>query len=310
MGVKIVHRSKVVPAKNTNIVSPGSYSVTSIESRPWASTNVSSSRPKTRRAKPTPAVINSIFKECAEIVDDPTWKSIFTEAAMGKLPRGFTYKDGYITHKIRNRTARLEVSSIPEVALEECLYFFREKAGIMSQEDQRKAKEEFEEFLLTSGALHPSKWSEIRKKKVKDVLISTFVAKISKELNLQEAQKVDLRNKIYTGFILGCFGNDQVELEKGYIRSIAGLDFNPETKTFYIDYARAPKQTKKSRRVEKTTRPKNSFYTLWVKYLETLEKRVAKTGCVTPPNSVVPKEKNSEHEIITSPPNTDTDTDF
>ncbi|MHB1571915.1 MAG: hypothetical protein ACYC0H_22290 [Solirubrobacteraceae bacterium] len=259
-------------------VSPGSYAISSLELKPWAATSVTVSRPKTRRAKPNLTIVNPIFKECADLVEDPTWKTIFNESALGKLPRAFTFKDGYITHKIRNKISRINFSTNPEVAIKECIHFFKEKAGIMSQEDQRKAREEFEDYLLKSGALCPNRWSEIRKKKVRDVLISTFIARLTREIGLSITEKADLRNKIYLGFILGCFGNEQVELKDGYIRNITGLEFDPDTRTFYIDYSLAPKQIKKSRRVEKPGRPKNSFYILWIKFLETLEKRVGKNN--------------------------------
>lgn len=305
MVLKIVHKSKGTFDDNSITTnSPGSYAVSSLEMRPWASTNVTVSRPKTRRAKPDPVVVNSIFKECADLTSDPTWKTIFQEASFGKMPRGFSFKDGYITHKIRNKISRIEVPSSSQVAFSECIRFFKDKAGIMSQEDQKRAKDEFEEYLLNNGSLHPMRWSEIRKKKVKDVLISTFIARFGKEIGLTQQEKADLRNKIYLGFILGCFGNDQVELENGYIRNIAGLDFEPETRIFQIDYSKAPKQLRKSRRTEKVTKPKNSFYTLWIRFLESLEKRAIK-NTQTPVNIVVPPspqiDEITSREDITSP---------
>jgi len=294
MGIKIVHKDKVLPAGASSVTkSPGNSDASPFEALPWDSTSVTTTRPKTRRAKPDPVIVHPIFKDCADRVTDPTWKNIFNEASFGKLPKGFTYKDGYITHKIRNKIARIQISDDPDRAVNECISFFKEKAGIMSLEDHKKAKEDFEEYLLKSGSLLPTKWSEIRKKKVKDVLISTFITRLSKELGLTQQEKNDLRNKIYLGFILGCFGNEQVKLDNGYIRNIAGLDFDQETRSFRIDYSQAPKQIKKSRRTEKVSKQKNSFYTLWIKFLESLKKRVAK--CNSLPTS--PEEVGRQHEV-------------
>lgn len=307
MVVKIILKNKKIGQESNEIKissgtnSPGSYAVSSVETRPWASTNVVVSKPKTRRAKPDPIVINPIFKECLTYVKDPTWETIFTDASFGKLPRGFTYKDGYITHKIRNKVSRIEISPIAAEAVTECINFFREKAGIMSQDDQKKAKQEFEDFLLNSGALCPNRWSEIRKKKIKDVLISTFIARLTKELGLSNEEKADLRNKIYLGFILGCFGNEQVELCNGYIHAIAGLRLDPDSRKFNINYTKAPKQLKKSRRVEKINKPKQSFYTLWVKFLETLEKRAVKSGnisAVTSQDEMLSPNDETESPVI------------
>ena len=244
----------------------------------WETTTVSISKPKTRRAKVEPVVINHIFKECADLIEDQTWKNIFNEASYGKFPRGFMYKDGFLIHRIKNKTCRIEINSQADVVLSECMAFFKLKGGIMSQNDQKKAREDFERHLIESGALYPTKWSEIKKKKIRDVLISTFVVRIAKEIDLNDEERKDLRNKIYLGMILGCFGNEQIELDKGYIASIAGLNFDETTRKFKIDYSRAPKQNKKSRVTEKASYPKSSFYSMWVKFLESLEKRAAKSG--------------------------------
>jgi hypothetical protein len=277
MSIKITLKSKNSRnVSTTSTRSPNSYTIPSFESRPWSSTSVTVSRPKTRRARPEPVIVNPIFKECAELTTDTMWKSIFNEAALGKLPRGFSFKNGYITHKIRNKVSRLEISDNPSVVLNECIDFFREKAGIMSQEDQKRAKESFEDYLLSTKELYPTKWSAIRKKKIKNALISTYMAKVGKDLHLNQEEKGDLKNTIYLGFILGCFGNNQVELKEGYIHEIIGLEFNEETRKFYIDYSRAPKQIKRSRRNEKEVKPKDSFYLFWLKFLNTLERKSMK----------------------------------
>lgn len=277
MGVKVIRKTAIIASRDEPSISPGNYAVSNLETRPWIFTPVTVSRPKTRRAKPEQVIVNSIFKECAELTQDTTWKTIFNSASYGKLPKGFTFKDGFLTHKIRNKLSRVEISSNAAQAFEECTSFFKTKAGIMSEEDQKKAREEFEDFLLESGSLYPTRWTEVRKK-VRDVLISTFVGNVAKEVGLRPAEKADMKNKINLGLILGCFGNDQIVLENGYIKEIAGLEFDHTSRNFKIDHTKAPKQLKKSRRVEKEKLPKKSFYALWVKFLDTLEKRVTKTG--------------------------------
>ena len=292
MVVKIVVKKKVDVTDVTE-----NNSLASIDTRSWTSTNVTETRPKTRRAKAEQIVVNDIFRECSELTTDQTWRNIFNEASYGKLPRGFSFKDGHITHKIRNKTSRIELNSDPKRAIDEAREFFKEKAGIMSQDDLKKAKEEFEEFLLNSDSLYPSKWSEIRKKKVKDVLISSYICKVAKELNIDQKAKEDLRNKIYLGFILGCFGNDNIQLEEGYIKNITGIDYDNIKKVFNINYNKAPKQSKKSRRTEKAVKTKTSFYTLWIKFLETLEKRVSKSG-ISPESTMSSREDEPEASSI------------
>lgn len=224
-----------------------------------------------RVRKKTDIIVNPIFKECADLTTDPMWRSTFIEAAYGKFPRGFSYKDGYLYYKIRNKTTQIEISDEPELAIEDCREFFMKKAGIMSEDDQRKVKEDIDNYLREKGSLYPKTWQEIKRKKTREILISTFISKTVNKYNLTPYEKADLSDAISFGILIGAFGKHQIILEKGYIDHIEGLIFDPETRRFDVDPSFVPKNRKYP---EPKAQCKKSFLQLWDKLLSNLETRV------------------------------------
>ena len=94
--------------------------------RPWLATPVTSSQNKVRKGKAPPQVVNKIFFDCVELTDDPMWKNLFNQAAYGKLPRGFLYKESFLSHKKGNKTKRIEVPQAPAEAISACIEFFQD----------------------------------------------------------------------------------------------------------------------------------------------------------------------------------------
>jgi len=213
----------------------GGYAVTTIHSMPWLDTPIKQKKNKTKKQKTTQQIVNQIFYECSQITDDTFWKSIFLQAANGKLPRGFLFKGNLLTYKRGSKTQRLEVSDDPIEALSTCMSFFRSNAGIRSQTDQEREKQEIEEKLLKLGSIENCMWSDIKKKKVQEILINSFVDSITKSMNLSIKQRDQLTTLINLGFLLGYFTSSSVQFNDGIIKGITGLSFNSETKEFILD---------------------------------------------------------------------------
>lgn len=240
----------------------------------WLNTKVTTSKPKTRRGKVEKIIINPTFKDYANLTDDVTWKTILDDAAYNNFPRGFSYRNNYLTHKIRNKVSKIELSDNAEVATSECIKFFKEKGGIMSQDDQDKSRQDLEDYIDRRGNQLPSKWSEIRKGRIKEVLISAFISRLSKEMQLSSSEKDSLRNVISIGFILGCFTKNHIILTNGSIEGITGLKFDNEKRKFYIDYHLAPINLKVSKNGKAPPIPKQSFYAVWLKFISSLGRKI------------------------------------
>lgn len=254
----------------------GNYAVNSTKSRPWLETPINQSQSKTRRSKSLPLIINPIFDECAQLTTDPYWMSIFNQAAIGKFPRGFMYRDGYLTYKKGNRVQRLEMPQAPIEAYSACLSFFNKTAGMMSTSDMAKNQQEYDLRISTTKSIFDCTWSDIKNSEIRKLLFSDFNEELSKRFRLTTEEKLQLSTTIHLGFYLGYFQDRQVDFREGKIHSIKGLLFNHESRLFTIDPKLQPKVVKISKRIQDgSSRDKNSLLSQWNKYLEKYEKKYA-----------------------------------
>ena len=265
----------IVSTPNSTGIRVGNYAVASARSRPWLDTPINQTQPKTRRTKAAPTVINPIFEECAHLTLDPYWISIFNQAAIGKFPRGFMYRDGYLTHKKGNRVQRLEVPIAAIEAYSACLSFFNKTAGMMSSSDIAKNQQEYDQRISNTKSIFDCTWSDIKNSEIRKFIFSDFTEELSKQYDLEPEERLQLSTAIHLGFYLGYFQDGNVDFREGKLHSIQGLHFDPQNRIFYVDPKLHPKALKTSKRKETTNRDKNSLLTQWNKYLEKHEKKQA-----------------------------------
>lgn len=224
-------------ADNSNEKSrTGGYAVTTVHSMPWLSTPIKQKKVKGQRQKPPPIIVNPIFNECAKVIDDAYWQSLFIQASYGKLPKGFMYKNGFLNYKIgtkKNRKIEIPENSIE--AASACLSFFREMGGIRSQADRDRERLELDEKLLEMKSIDNWKWSDIKRKKIQEILINSFVETIITSMKLNQSQTKQLTTLINLGFLMGYFSANSVQFVEGDIKGITGLLYDSNSNEFIFD---------------------------------------------------------------------------
>jgi hypothetical protein len=144
----------------------GSYAVTKVYRIPFGQVKKIPEKTKGRK-KAADKILNPIFLECSERLEDAYWKDIFENASRNKFPRGFMYKNNLLTHKKGTKVQRIEIpDSVPE-ALSLCISFFKQAAGLMSELDKDRMQKEIAQELLDKYALEKISWKEIKKEKVR-----------------------------------------------------------------------------------------------------------------------------------------------
>lgn len=253
----------------------GNYAVATAKTRPWLSTPIGVTTTKSRKSKAQVVISNPLFTECATLTTDPFWVSIFTQAAIGKFPRGFSYKENILTYKRGVKTSSIEVPPEAHLAKDTCIMFFGKMAGILSESDQERTRQEYDRRMLEKVALKSCAWTDIKKKKIRDLLIGTFVQDISRIFELTDKEEDQLSTIVSIGFLLGYFQGKNVAFENGRITAIHGLMYDPNNRIFYLDSSLVPKVTKSSKSKKTDEEGKNlSFLNLWTKFLESLEKKM------------------------------------
>jgi hypothetical protein len=272
--------------------STGSYAVATVYKIPWNQKKKPTEKEKTRgRKKISEKIINPIFMSCSELTTDSYWKEIFENAARNKFPRSFTFRNGFLTHKKLNKVSQIQITNSVHETLSLCQTFFGQMAGMMSKDDRIRKQKEIELELISRYSLDNLTWTEIKKEKVRNLLINEFIFDIRDRLNLDNDKLSELITTINKGFLLKYLSKSDVIFEQGRILAIHGLIIDEENRTFSLDKSR---QLKKSRLVkvslkvsdESDEKPSDKtkfcFSKAWQKYLKALNKVATK-------NSIIPK---------------------
>ena len=219
---------------------------------------------------------NPIFDECAKLTFDPFWISLFRQASLGKFPRGFLFMDTSLIYKRGARTSRVDLAhESPADAMTAAMAFFTASAGIMSEADQIRTRKELEAKNTNVLSIQNCAWSQIKKEKVREILLATFVNEIVVEYKLSDAEKRQLETLIHIGFFLGYFQVKHVLFSEGRVYGIDGLNFDTAQRLFLIDPSLTPKVTKST--AKKTGEKskvgvKKCFANQWEKFVQKYER--------------------------------------
>ncbi len=181
-------------------------------------------------AKTTNDIIHPIFVEFCKLTNDPYWVEVFTNASKNLFPRGFSYHDGFLQYKIRSKIDTLPLQSLDITSV----YDFMMKRGVISQTDISTRKQIENDTVDDISKIN--NWTSIKSDKLKNNLISTYVAGIASHYNLNEEQIAILESKIKTALGAGYINTNNIVIKDGTIVEILCLNRDKENGTFIIEY--------------------------------------------------------------------------
>lgn len=194
----------------------------------------------------TKKVIHPIFEQAAQLTEDPFWKAELENAARGKFPRGFMYRDGIISYKKGNK---IFPEKVPQenalLALHSTVRFFQEKGKIRSKrdkEEEERIKREKEENCVQ----RIQSWKDIRKETVKEQYLNDYVDRVCDEHDLDDESRKSLLSLLHFGLSLGYIKNDDIVLNENgtCIEDIAPVRFVDEQTGFSLDINANEKRSK------------------------------------------------------------------
>jgi hypothetical protein len=261
--------------------SPGQYSI-SVSYLPWKKEREKKLIPTdNKRGKKTlKPILHPIFEKCAALTEDLFWQSTFMDCARGKFPRGYSYKNGLMTHKKGNKVTTLEIGNSSLKVFTDSMRFFQTVTGIMSLADRERMQQIEEEKLLEEAEINEDiTWKEIKTEKLKEVLMTEFINTLCKKCNFNEEEKKELTTTIKKGLMLKYFNSDNIIMNYGRITEIDGLIYDRDKNQYDIDKNYIKKSERKFRDLGieiSDKKPKVDFLEIWRKFLESLDTKRTK----------------------------------
>lgn len=177
-------------------------------------------------------IVYPFFLEACKYTDDEYWKVIFTNAANGKFPANYMYKEYqlHFRHKKRPEKIQLPIDD-HQLLCDVCILFFQKTSGMMSEMDKMKQGQKCIDDA--SDKKQPQKWTQIKWLGHKKMLIDRFITFTSKYYKLNKKEEAQLENCIYMGLSLKAV---DIKLSvEGKIQEVVGLRFDEEIRIFYFD---------------------------------------------------------------------------
>lgn len=168
-------------------------------------------------------IIYPIFLRCCSYLRDPFWIYLFEDLAYGKSPHGVIIQNGSVYSILKNREFRyIYENKREEEITDELSTIFSEKLNILSEKDylfKRQLCQKYYDDMVQN--VHS--WNDIKKKKIKDLLLEQYVLNIQKKFNYSIHLTHQLYSIIFIGIQFKTIQSKDIIYEAGNILDIDGI---------------------------------------------------------------------------------------
>ena len=170
-------------------------------------------------------ILYPIFLECCQYADDTFWENIFEDLAYGKAPYGTYISKDFLCcgYKKKEFSYKIEKKS-SETIYSEIYALLTKRLGLLSQREKVKKKKVFTE-LEESIKDTRKKWSDIKKKNMRELLIELYVTRMKNKHMLSSKQAKYLISIILIAIVFKVITAVNIHYSDGRINSIDGIDF-------------------------------------------------------------------------------------
>jgi len=180
-------------------------------------------------------IVNKIFDKCTQYTNDPFWKAELGRASRGIFMTGFSYRDGYLHHKKKNKNKPISkyISDDPATATEEFISFMN-SVGKYSDTQMVDMDKRAQIWHSQPASNEPRQWTQVPEKSRKDY-VERFTEETSKTYGLTSKQTKSLKDTIHIGIVLGCYTKDNIKVIGNKIESIDGIVYNNQLECYTIE---------------------------------------------------------------------------
>ena len=173
-------------------------------------------------------ILYPIFLECCELIEDTFWKNVFEDLSYGKCPYGTYIAKDFFCCNYKNKEFSYKIErKDPQQLLTDIHNLLVKKLGLMSNKDKIKKKIDFNQIENNIKEYRKS-WSNIRKKNIKDLLISNYVIHMKNKHLLSLKQARNLLSVIFIGMVFKVISVKDIIYEDGVIKHVNGISFKPK----------------------------------------------------------------------------------
>lgn len=220
-------------------------------------------------------IVYPIFLECLQHTTDSFWKIVFEDLAYGKAPCGSYISKGFICCSYKDKDFSYKICrKDPKQIYSDIYDLFHNRLGILSSKDRNKKKLDFNNI---ENNIHESKkkWSDIKKKNIKDLLIEMYAIRMKNKYSLSSKQTRYLLSIIFIAMVFKVITSKDIQYSNGEIQFIKGITFSTNKFVLNRNIYELEKQLPPEIILKQNKMSKN-----WKKYLENLKKQNSIYGAV------------------------------
>ena len=178
-------------------------------------------------------IVHPLFERCSEFTVDKFWQKTFIDLAKGKTPNGVYIYKGSLRVKGKPANSITFTEELDECrhAFDKVYQFLSITCGIQSPDDKLKQRHDFESIEQENK----TNWVDIKKKKVKDLMIESFAVKMKHKYSLSLKQARCLVSTICMGLLFKSISAINIKLENGSIKNIDGISFRDRRILFELE---------------------------------------------------------------------------
>jgi hypothetical protein len=205
-----------------------------------------------------------IFLEVSKEEKDNFWKYIFEDLAFGICPYGTYINKGFLCCNFKGKefNYKIDVNNI-ELSHKNVKNLLKTKLGLSSSQDKMILLQDFIKSENEMQDLMNMKWSFIKKKSIKDLLIENYMIKMKKEHHLSEKQVKSAFFYIQTGILFRFITSKDINYSNGVIENIDGIDFSENNISFTKNITEMESSVNKIKFLEK-----NTLSSLWYNLIQ------------------------------------------
>ena len=160
-------------------------------------------------------LVYPIFINCCQYTDDIFWEDIFADLAFGKPPYGTYFSKDFLCCSLKQKEFNYKIENKDIKTLyKEVFSLLRNRLGIFSNQEKVPKISDIKN------------WNDIKKKKIKELLIELYVLRMRTKYSLSIKQARYLLSTILIAMALKLITVNDIDYSNGRINKIEGINFS------------------------------------------------------------------------------------